>query len=186
MFYIFRGFSGIANGGVVSLSAMIVSDVVTLKERGKWQGMIGACVGIGNMSGPFVAAAFVQKGNWRGFYWILSPIAASCCILCMLVLPTPKEQPRADVKTVLKRIDYGGIFFGTAALILLLIPIAGGGDYFDWNSPMAISMLVLGVCCMLIFIYIEHSVALLPMMPRKSLPRSMFQLLLTHPPSLPL
>ncbi|EUC35742.1 hypothetical protein COCCADRAFT_24304 [Bipolaris zeicola 26-R-13] len=165
MLYVFRAVSGVANGGVVSLSSMIVSDIVTLKERGKWQGMIGACVGIGNMAGPFIAAAFVQKSTWRGFFWMLSPIAALCGVLCLFVLPTPVDQPRADVKTVMKRIDYGGIFFGSAALLLLLIPIAGGGDYFEWNSPMVISMLVLGGCCVLVFVYIEHRVAVLPMMP---------------------
>lgn len=154
----------------MSLSSMIVSDIVTLKERGKWQGMIGACVGIGNMSGPFIAAAFVQKSTWRGFFWLLSPIAAVCAVLCLFVLPTPVHQPRADVKTVMKRVDYGGIFFGSAALLLLLIPIAGGGDYFEWDSPMVISMLVLGGCCVLIFVYIEHKVAVLPMMPRKFVP----------------
>lgn len=166
MLYIFRGLAGVANGGIASLSAMIVSDIVTLKERGKWQGVIGACVGLGNMSGPFIAAAFVQKSTWRGFFWLVSPVAAACGILCLLVLPTPKDQPRADMKTVLKRIDYGGIFFGSAALILTLIPIAGGGDYFDWNSPMVISMLTIGGCCLIAFIYIEHRIALLPMMPR--------------------
>lgn len=168
MLYVFRGLSGVANGGIVSLSAMIVSDVVTLKERGKWQGMIGACVGLGNMSGPFIAGTFVQKSTWRGFFWLLSPIAAACGGLCLLVLPTPKDQPRADMKTVLKRIDYGGIFFGSAALILTLVPVAGGGDYFEWDSPMVISMLTLGACCLIAFIYIEHRVAVLPMMPRKS------------------
>ncbi|EOA83479.1 uncharacterized protein SETTUDRAFT_95263 [Exserohilum turcica Et28A] len=165
MLYVFRGLSGVANGGIVSLSAMIVSDVVTLKERGKWQGMIGACVGLGNMSGPFIAGTFVQKSTWRGFFWLLSPIAAACGGLCLLVLPTPKDQPRADMKTVLKRIDYGGIFFGSAALILTLVPVAGGGDYFEWDSPMVISMLTLGACCLIAFIYIEHRVAVLPMMP---------------------
>lgn len=184
MLYIFRGLAGVANGGVVSLSAMIVSDIVTLKERGKWQGIIGAFVGVGNMSGPFVAAAFAQNNNWRGFFWVLSPVAAACGVLCMIVLPTPKDQPRADMKTVLKRIDYGGIFFGSAALILLLIPIAGGGDYFDWNSPMVISMLVLGGCCLLAFVYVEHSIASLPMMPRGFSPYSKFQLLIMFQQSL--
>ncbi|EMD92742.1 hypothetical protein COCC4DRAFT_61481 [Bipolaris maydis ATCC 48331] len=165
MLYAFRALSGVANGGIVSLSSMIVSDIVTLKERGKWQGMIGACVGIGNMSGPFIAAAFVQKSTWRGFFWLLSPVAAVCAVLCMFVLPTPVHQPRTDAKTVMKRIDYGGIFFGSAALLLLLIPVAGGGDYFNWDSPMVISMMVLGGCCVLVFVYIEHRVAVLPMMP---------------------
>ena len=167
MLYVFRGLSGVANGGIASLSAMIVSDIVTLKERGKWQGMIGACVGLGNISGPFIAAAFVQKSTWRGFFWLVSPVSAACGMLCLVVLPTPKEQPRADMKLVLKRIDYGGIFFGSAGLILLLIPIAGGGDYFEWESPMVVAMLTIGGCCMITFVYIEHRVAILPMMPCK-------------------
>ncbi|CAN9480120.1 unnamed protein product [Alternaria alternata] len=140
MLYVFRGLSGVANGGIASLSAMIVSDIVTLKERGKWQGMIGACVGLGNISGPFIAAAFVQESTWRGFFWLVSPVSAACGMLCLVVLPTPKEQPRADMKLVLKRIDYGGIFFGSAGLILLLIPIAGGGDYFE-SGPVSIMLL---------------------------------------------
>lgn len=167
MLYVFRGLSGVANGGIASLSAMIVSDIVTLKERGKWQGLIGACVGLGNMTGPFIAAAFVQHSTWRGFFWFVSPISAACGVLCLLVLPTPKDQPRADMKLVLKRIDYGGILFGSAGLILLLIPIAGGGDYFAWASPMVVSMLAIGGCCIAAFVYIEHSVAILPMMPRE-------------------
>jgi hypothetical protein len=71
------------------------------------------------------------------------------------------------MKMVLKRIDYGGIFFGSAGLILLLIPIAGGGDYFDWKSPMVVAMLAVGVCCIVAFVYVEHSVAILPMVPCK-------------------
>jgi MFS family permease len=51
MLYIFRALAGVANGGITSLSMMIVSDIVTLKERGKYQGILGACVGLGNMVG---------------------------------------------------------------------------------------------------------------------------------------
>ena len=41
MLYFFRGLAGVANGGITSLSMMVVSDVVTLKERGKYQGILG-------------------------------------------------------------------------------------------------------------------------------------------------
>ncbi|CAA9963250.1 hypothetical protein P3342_008801 [Pyrenophora teres f. teres] len=165
MLYVFRGFSGVANGGVASLSAMIVSDVVTLEQRGKWQGIIGAAVGIGNMTGPFIAAAFVQAGSWRGFFWSVSPAAVVCGCLCLWILPTSKGRPNMEFKQVMKQFDFGGIFFGSVALILLLIPIAGGGDYFEWDSPKVIVMLTIGGICFLLFIYVERSIALLPMMP---------------------
>lgn len=168
MLYIFRGFAGVANGGVASLSMMIVSDVITLKERGKYQGILGACVGAGNMAGPFIAAGFIHRSTWRGFFWLVSPLAALCGILCYLLLPTPANSPKIKFKAVSKQIDYFGILTGSAAIILLLIPISGGGTYFRWESPMVIAMLAVGGTCMLAFLVVEYSVALLPMMPRKS------------------
>jgi MFS family permease len=168
MLYVFRGLAGVANGGIMSLSMMIVSDIITLKERGKYQGILGSCVGLGNMVGPFVGAAFVQHSTWRGFFWLVSPLAALCCIICFFVIPTPKDAPQMDFKAVSAKIDYWGILAGSAAIILLLIPISGGGSYFSWESPMVIAMFAIGGCCMLAFLFVEHQVALLPMMPRKS------------------
>jgi MFS family permease len=51
MLYVFRGLAGVANGGITSLSMMIVSDIVTLQERGRYQGILGVMVGMGNALG---------------------------------------------------------------------------------------------------------------------------------------
>jgi MFS family permease len=169
MLYIFRALAGVANGGITSLSMMIVSDIVTLKERGKYQGILGACVGLGNMVGPFIAAAFAQNSTWRGLFWLISPLAALCCLICFFILPPSKDSSKLDFKTVAKKIDHWGILFGSAAIVLILIPISGGGSYFAWNSSMVISMLVIGGSCALAFLFVEHKIAMLPMMPCKSL-----------------
>jgi MFS family permease len=169
MLYIFRALAGVANGGITSLSMMIVSDIVTLKERGKYQGILGACVGLGNMVGPFIAAAFAQNSTWRGPFWLISPLAALCCLICFFILPPLKDSSKLDFKTVAKKIDHWGILFGSAAIVLILIPISGGGSYFAWNSSMVISMLVIGGSCALAFLFVEHKIAMLPMMPCKSL-----------------
>jgi MFS family permease len=169
MLYIFRALAGVANGGITSLSMMIVSDIVTLKERGKYQGILGACVGLGNMVGPFIAAAFAQNSTWRGLFWLISPLAALCCLICFFILPPSKDSSKLDFKTVAKKIDHWGILFGSAAIVLILIPISGGGSYFAWTSSMVISMLVIGGSCALAFLFVEHKIAMLPMMPCKSL-----------------
>jgi MFS family permease len=134
MLYVFRALAGVANGGITSLSMMIVSDIVTLKERGKYQGILGACVGLGNMVGPFVAAAFAQHSTWRGLFWLVSPLAALCCLICFFILPPSKDSSKLDFKTVAKKIDHWGILFGSAAIVLILIPVSGGGSYCAWSS----------------------------------------------------
>ncbi|KAI5238072.1 MFS general substrate transporter [Aureobasidium subglaciale] len=167
MLYVFRGLAGVANGGITSLSMMIVSDVVTLKERGKYQGILGACVGLGNMVGPFIAAAFAQHSTWRGLFWLVSPLAALCCVICFFILPASKDSLKLDYRTVSMKIDHWGVLFGSAAIVLILIPVSGGGSYFRWDSPMVISMLAIGGSCALAFFFVEYKVALLPMMPRE-------------------
>jgi hypothetical protein len=72
-----------------------------------------------------------------------------------------------DFRSVSAKIDYWGILAGSAAIVLILIPVSGGGSYFPWGSPMVISMPAVGGCCMLAFLFIKYKIALLPMMPCK-------------------
>jgi hypothetical protein len=83
----------------------------------------------------------------------------------MVALTLPPSKIHGDLKTKIKAIDYYGIVSSSAAILLLLIPISGGGTYFEWSSPMAISMLTIGSISMVIFILVEWKVAVMPMMP---------------------
>lgn len=170
MFYVFRGLAGIAGGGVTSLTMIIVSDVVTLRDRGKYQGILGSCVGLGNVLGPFIGAGMV-RATWRGMFWLISPLSALCAVIGYFLIPeSPKKD---DFMTNLKRIDFYGTITSSVAIIFLLIPISGGGSYFEWDSPMVISMLVIGSCSAIAFIYVEWKVAPLPMIPSKSASRNL-------------
>lgn len=169
MFYVFRGLAGVAGGGVGSLTMIIVSDVVTLEKRGKYQGVLGASLGVGNIVGPFVAAAFIMRSTWRGFFWLLSPLAACSAVVGYFLIPNNarKDGFRKNVG----RIDWYGLFASSIAIIFTLIPISGGGSYFSWDSPMVISMLVIGGCSFIAFGFIEWKVASLPMLPSMYLPQ---------------
>ncbi|KAG8428764.1 hypothetical protein J3459_002450 [Metarhizium acridum] len=163
MFYIFRGVAGIGGGGIVNLSMIIVSDVVTLEERGKYQGIISSMVGVGSATGPFIAAAFVSKSTWRGFFYLLAPLGALSCLVAVIFLPS--KPPTAGFAESVKKVDWLGLFASSVAVIFLLIPISGGGAYFPWDSPMVISMLAIGTLSLIAFVVIEWKVAALPMMP---------------------
>ncbi|KAI1133024.1 putative MFS transporter [Nemania abortiva] len=165
MFYVFRGIAGIGGGGLNNLSMIIVSDVVTLEERGYYQGIIGSFIGLGNVIGPFLAAAFIARASWRAFFWTTAPLAAALGVVSFYTLPsTPLTQ---GLKENVRKIDYGGVLLSTTSIIFLLVPISGGGAYFPWTSPMVVSMLVLGAVCLSLFIVWEWKIAKLPMIPSK-------------------
>lgn len=164
--YIFRGLAGVANGGIVSLTNMIVSDIVTLQQRGKYQGILGSMIGVGNAVGPLVAAAFAEHSTWRGLFYLLAPLVLCAAGLSAWVLPN--NMPKVEFRKTLKKVDYWGLLTGTAAIILILIPVSEGGHEVPWASPQIIAMLTVGSVCALLFIFVEWKVAKLPMMPRES------------------
>lgn len=163
MFYVFRGLAGIAGGGVGSLTMIIVSDIVTLENRGKYQGILGASLGLGNVIGPFIAGFFIMRSTWRGLFWLISPLAA--CSMVVGVFLIPNNTCKVGVRENVSKIDFYGIIASSIGIIFLLIPISGGGSYFQWNSAMVISMLVIGACSLVAFVFIEWKVASLPMLP---------------------
>jgi MFS family permease len=162
---VFRGIAGIGGGGLVNLSMIIVSDVVSLEEKGYYQGILGTCIGIGNVIGPFLAAAFITHATWRAFFWTTAPLTAVLGGISFYTLPS--SLPTRTFRENARKIDYGGILLSTISIIFLLIPISGGGAYFPWGSPMVISMIVLGSISLFLFILWEWKIARLPMIPSK-------------------
>ncbi|CCF34255.1 hypothetical protein CH063_06289 [Colletotrichum higginsianum] len=178
MFYVFRGVAGIGGGGISNLAMIIVSDVVTLEQRGKYQGILGSMIGLGNVLGPFLAAAFVERATWRAFFWMLSPLGVIVGVISYFLLPS--KPPQDEFVESVKKIDYAGSLTSSAGVILLLIPISGGGAYFPWNSAMVISMLTIGALALVSFVIVEWKFAKLPMMPVPIFKNKVIVVLLTQ------
>ncbi|EWZ29891.1 hypothetical protein FOZG_16745 [Fusarium oxysporum Fo47] len=163
MFYVSRAIAGIGGGGVQNLVNIIISDIVTLEQRGKIQGVVGGTVGLGNVIGPFIAAGIMQKSSWRVFFWLLTPLSFITAVLAYIFLPS--KPPTIGFWEGISKIDWVGSLVSGAGIVLLLIPISGGGSYFSWDSPLSISFLAVGGALFIAFIGWEWKMAKLPMMP---------------------
>ncbi|KAH9897582.1 major facilitator superfamily domain-containing protein [Xylariomycetidae sp. FL2044] len=141
--YAFRGISGLANGGIMALVMMVVSDVTTLEQRGEYQRILGSCVGLGNTIGPFVAAALTENVTWRATFWLITPLALCVGVLLYFLLP-PQTIPPEPLSAKLRKIDYAGGLLSSVGTILLVIPISGIGTQFESSDPMVIAMLTSG------------------------------------------
>lgn len=165
-FFVFRALAGIGNGGVSSLCMVILSDIVSLKDRGKYQGILGSSVGIGNAVGPFIMAGFIKQSSWRSYYYFLAPLAF--CVNIVLFFSLKNNKKLNDVisrKEKFKSIDYLGIISATIGLTLILVPLNGGGVTYAWDSTLVIVMFTIGGVFMILFLGIEGKVAKLPMIP---------------------
>ncbi|KAF1839543.1 MFS general substrate transporter [Decorospora gaudefroyi] len=162
--YAARALSGVGGGGISSLVAIIVSDLVSLKERGKYQGMVSLAIGAGATVGPFAAASLVRyPGGWRWTFWLPSILAACCLILLLLLLPLKPVAGRWTDKV--KKIDWPGMAASVSGIVLLLIPINSGGSIWPWRSVYTIPMIIIGGLCLIAFALYEGYLAKLPIMP---------------------
>ncbi|KAF8916579.1 major facilitator superfamily domain-containing protein [Mucidula mucida] len=157
-----RGVSGMGAGGLNSLAMIIVSDIVSLKERGRFQGLISIAVGLGNGLGPLIGGA-LSTISWRWAFWISPPFLFVSLVPIWIFLP---QKPLAgDFIAKVRQIDFLGSLLSMAGAILLLVPISGGGTIYAWNSAIVIAMLTFSVVIISMFLAVQWGFAKMPLLP---------------------
>ncbi|KAF1931165.1 MFS general substrate transporter [Didymella exigua CBS 183.55] len=162
-FFVLRAIAGIGGGGINSLVMIIVSDITTLQNRGKYQGWLGAVIALGNGIGPFLGGAVVEGGSWRWVFWMIPIMTIPTTLVLLFFLPL--KHVSSDTMDKMKKIDYGGIVLNIASTLLLLIPLSGGGVTYAWSSAFFIGATVVGVVLTILFVLYEWKIASLPIMP---------------------
>ncbi|GAM36909.1 efflux pump antibiotic resistance protein [Talaromyces pinophilus] len=138
-------------------------DITTLEQRGKYNGFIGAMVGLGNGIGPLIGGALTQRASWRWCFWFVVPVTVVVMVVIAIVIPP--STVRGNAWTKVRMIDWLGLVVNLAAVVLVLIPISQGGSTYAWNSVLVIAMLAIGGLLILTFVLVEWKIAKLPMMP---------------------
>jgi len=148
-----RGVQGLGAGGLLALALTIIGDIVSLKDRAKYQGYFMSVFGISSVLGPVVGGAFAGSANilgfdgWRWVFFINLPIGLAALTVVFLFLHLP-------AKHVKQKIDY----FGAAAITLAIVPlllVAEQGRTWGWASLNSFLCYGLGVVGIIWFLLAE-------------------------------
>ncbi|KAI8632628.1 major facilitator superfamily domain-containing protein [Xylariaceae sp. FL1651] len=151
-----RSIQGIGSGAIMMLLDLIICDLVPLRERPKYLGIVFASSGVSAALGPLIGGAIVSTISWRWVFYINLPIAGLVFVMCLFFLHTQhKRSP--TWQHALGRIDYFGNTLFVAAVISLLLGLITGGQVFPWSSFRVILPIVLGAVGIGAFIFYEST-----------------------------
>ncbi|KAJ6477656.1 major facilitator superfamily domain-containing protein [Mycena sanguinolenta] len=160
---IFRAVSGIGGGGLSTVAQIIVSDVVSLRERGKYQGILGASVAFAYGVGPVIGGLFVEHSTWRWIFWLTLPLTVVSAAAVYLFMPLKTVE--GDWRQKIARIDFVGSLLILLASILLVLSLTWASGSYQWQNPHVFAPLVVGVVVSVAFVLWEWKVPAFPVIP---------------------
>lgn len=151
-----RAVQGVGGGGIILMIELIVCDLVPLRDRGRFMGIIFALFSIGASMGPFIGGAIAQNTTWRWIFYMNLPIAGVALALHVLFLHVNYNRDHS-VAARLRRIDYTGNVMLLASVTAILIALTYGGSIYPWQSWRVLLPLLLGFGGLSLFILYESS-----------------------------
>ncbi|MEE1651670.1 MDR family MFS transporter [Brachybacterium sp. J144] len=153
-----RAVQGLGMGTLMPLSQTIIGDIIPPRQRGKYQGIMGAVFGVTSVVGPLIGGTVTDNLGWRWLFYLTLPIgiAAFVFILRFLHLPTSAQHGK---------VDYLGMITLTPGLVIGLLATTWGGNNYAWDSGVIIGMYAVAAAFLVAFVIIETRVEepLLPM-----------------------
>jgi EmrB/QacA subfamily drug resistance transporter len=146
---VFRAVQGLGGGGLMVGAQAIVGDIVSARDRGRYQGLFGAVFGVASIVGPLLGGVIVEHLSWRWIFYINIPIGAVALVVVAGTVP-------GMLTRVQHVIDYAGTITLTLAATGLVLFTSLGGTSYPWSSPVIIGLGAGGAFMLVAFALVER------------------------------
>jgi EmrB/QacA subfamily drug resistance transporter len=170
----YRAVQGLGAGGLMSLALAIIADMVSPRERSKYQSYFMGVWGLSSVAGPVVGGFFAGLDDfaglegWRWVFLLNVPIA----LVALAVVAKFLNVPHVPVR---QKVDYVGAITLAIGLVPLLI-IAEQGRQWGWGSGRALTMYAIGVVGIIAFIINERRMGDAALLPLRLFKRQTFSM----------
>jgi EmrB/QacA subfamily drug resistance transporter len=146
---VFRAIQGIGAGGLFPLSLAVIGNIVPPRDRGRWQGLIGAVFAASSILGPAVGGFIVDNASWRWVFLVNLPVGGIALVVISITMPRRTPQTAHPI-------DWLGAGVLAAGVASLLLGLVWGGKTYPWTSGHVIGALALAAVLLVAFAVIER------------------------------
>jgi EmrB/QacA subfamily drug resistance transporter len=147
-----RAIQGLGGGGLTVTATALIGDVIPLRERGRYQGMLGAVFGVTTVLGPLLGGIFTDDLSWRWAFYVNVPVAIIVIAMSARTIPAIKS----GLKPI---IDSAGILFIGIGAAGLTLATSWGGTTYPWISAQILGLAGLSVASLCVFVFVESRAA---------------------------
>ena len=130
-----RALQGIGGGAIMVTATALIGEVIPLRDRGRYQGALGAVFGVTTVVGPLLGGYFTDHLSWRWAFWINVPIALVVFFVAIAAIPALGRRARPVI-------DYAGIARVGLGASGLTLATSWGGSTYAWSSPVIVGVAV--------------------------------------------
>jgi EmrB/QacA subfamily drug resistance transporter len=159
---VFRAVQGIGAGGLFPLSLAVIGNIVPPRDRGRWQGLIGAVFAASSIIGPAVGGFIVDNASWRWIFLVNIPVGGVA--LAVISVTMPRRRP----SQIEHSIDWLGAGLLAAGVGSLLLGLVWGGKQYAWTGAHVLLAFGLAAALLAAFGVVERR-AREPILPFESL-----------------
>ncbi|WP_374156910.1 MDR family MFS transporter [Mycobacterium sp. G7A2] len=143
-----RALQGIGGGAIMVTAMALIGEVIPLRDRGRYQGALGAVFGVTTVIGPLLGGYFTDHLSWRWAFWINIPVALVVLAVATVAIPALGQRTRPAI-------DYAGIATIGLGASGLTLATSWGGSTYAWSSPMIIGLFVGSAVMLALFVWVE-------------------------------
>jgi EmrB/QacA subfamily drug resistance transporter len=147
-----RALQGIGGGGLMVTATALIGEVIPLRDRGRYQGAMGAVFGVTTVIGPLLGGYFTDHLTWRWAFWINVPVSIVVFFVAAAAIPALSERTKPVI-------DYLGILFVGLAATGLTLATSWGGTTYPWGSATILGLFAGSAVALGIFVWVESRVA---------------------------
>ncbi len=146
-----RAVQGFGASMTMAIGPAIIGDVFTARERGKFQGLLGAVFGISSIVGPLIGGYLTDKLSWHWVFYVNMPIGIPAFIMAYFLIP--KELGRNAIG---EKVDYLGATLLGGMLLTLLLGFSFASQDHTWNEPKVWGLFLISAIIFVFFYFTER------------------------------